>query len=587
MSVAKGPESSPSRLASGLLPQCHTCRKRRVRCDSTRPACHKCIAKGVQCLGYGRQKPLVWLHGGGNQNQYLVGGTQSVPKRRKKGRPKIIIAKEDVEEPKKSPEGVKINTSEVSDLVQAASDIPRYLDKFDPLRAPETLDFNYPLDIKVVVSTIWYFNKYIYPEVDPIVYYQDLPTIDPKSWQDDISNMLFQILVSVVATHRAVKSQTDEKVSLGHEIYQYKQQAFRRLSFELGNPATQLGDLTLVCVLTLLLAETQQSAYGEWLAHFEGATKIIELKGGVKFTLDRCPQIKSSLTCYLLADVLGATTSRNVLSMSDASRQLGYSKDLPHIFCNGSESFVPCPNELFDYIIRINYFRALSAHAVGTNNMMIDFANIQMLLQNILSFSAPNWADGMVQHYANTAVIPHRKTTGDFIIRPDRDIWLQIATIYQAAILLYCIRSLALDFQGLILASYSSDTAADMISYVTVQDIQIVARQTLSDHLGKIFAPGSDLLRQSLARVVTWPLFIAGVEAGDHFEDATALRKLVLSAFGRLSRALGTLHFRDARAFLENEYRRRDSISIAGNPDYRCWWDDVFEQLPDRCAFFV
>ncbi|PGH15588.1 hypothetical protein AJ79_02370 [Helicocarpus griseus UAMH5409] len=588
MNSMKNSESPPPRGSSGLSPQCHTCRKRRVRCDSSRPACNKCIAKGVECLGYGKQKPLIWLQGGGNQNQYLVEGSNSEPKKRKKGRPKIIVAKEDVEEPKKSPEGEKDSASEVLDLVATASEASKSLTKIDLQHVPEALDIRYPLDFKVVVSTIWYFNKYIYPEIDPIVYYQDLPAINPKSWQDDVSNLLFHILVSVVATHRAVKSQQEDQVSFSREIFQYKQRAFQRLSCQLRNPKTQLDDLTLICVLTLLLAEIQLSAYGQWVPHFEGASKIIELKGGVKAVLDRCPIAKSGLTYYLIADVFGATTSRDVLSMTDASRQLGYLTDLSHIFRNGSETCVPCPNKLFDCIIQINYYRALSAHSIGTNSMLVDFnSDVQSLLQSILSFSAPNWADSMTQYYAATAVVPHGKATGEFI-QPDRSHWLQIATVYQAAVLLYCIRSLALDFEGLILASCpSNSTTTNMISYVTVQDIQIVARQTLSDNLGKIFPPKSDLRQQSLARVVTWPLFIAGVEAGDCFEDTLALRELVTSSFERLSRALGTLHFLDARNFLVDEWARRDSIIAAGNPHYQGWWSDVFGHLPEKCAFFL
>ncbi|OJD15978.1 hypothetical protein AJ78_03810 [Emergomyces pasteurianus Ep9510] len=588
MSSGKSSESPPSGGVSGLPPQCHTCRKRRVRCDSSRPACNKCIAKGVKCLGYGKQKPLVWLQGGGSQNQYLVEGNNLEPPKRKKGRPKIIVAKEEVKEAtKQTPEPEKDEMSEVLELVETASDFSNSLINLDHQQIPETWDFKYPLDIKVVVSTIWYFNKYIYPEIDPIVYYQDLPTIDPKGWQDDVSNLLFNILVSAVATHKTVKSQQDDQLSLGREIYQYKQQAFQRLNCELRNPKTQLGDVTLICVLTLLLVEVQQSAYGGWLAHFEGATTIIELKGGVKAVLDQCPILKSALTCYMIVDVLGATTSRKILSMAGASRQLGYSEDLCHIFRNGSETFVPCPNKLFDCVIHINYYRALSAHAIGTHGMLMDFGNdIQSLLQRILSFSAPGWADSMAQHYATTAIIPHGKAPGEFI-KPDRGHWLQIATIYQAAVLLYCIRSLALNFEGLILASCASETTSNMISYVTVQDIQIVARQTLSDNLAKIFTPGSDLRGQSLARVVTWPLLVAGVEAGDRFEDALDLREFVTSSFVRLSRALGSFHYRDAKTFLMNEYNRRDSIRRAGNSDYQCWWGDVFENLPDTCACFT
>ncbi|KAK2052602.1 hypothetical protein LY76DRAFT_325870 [Colletotrichum caudatum] len=40
---------------------CWSCRRRRVRCDSIKPACVKCTRAGIQCLGYGPTKPLLWV----------------------------------------------------------------------------------------------------------------------------------------------------------------------------------------------------------------------------------------------------------------------------------------------------------------------------------------------------------------------------------------------------------------------------------------------------------------------------------------------------------------------------------------------
>ncbi|KAK1569358.1 fungal-specific transcription factor domain-containing protein [Colletotrichum navitas] len=40
---------------------CWSCRRRRVRCDAIRPACVKCTRAGIQCLGYGPTKPLLWV----------------------------------------------------------------------------------------------------------------------------------------------------------------------------------------------------------------------------------------------------------------------------------------------------------------------------------------------------------------------------------------------------------------------------------------------------------------------------------------------------------------------------------------------
>ncbi|KAI5918971.1 fungal-specific transcription factor domain-containing protein [Camillea tinctor] len=40
--------------------KCWTCRKKRVKCDGCLPTCFKCKKTGRQCLGYSKNKPLVW-----------------------------------------------------------------------------------------------------------------------------------------------------------------------------------------------------------------------------------------------------------------------------------------------------------------------------------------------------------------------------------------------------------------------------------------------------------------------------------------------------------------------------------------------
>ncbi|KAH8902996.1 hypothetical protein BR93DRAFT_919671 [Coniochaeta sp. PMI_546] len=46
--------------AQGPSRSCHNCRRRRLRCDRSRPTCLKCTANGQQCLGYGAL--LRWTH---------------------------------------------------------------------------------------------------------------------------------------------------------------------------------------------------------------------------------------------------------------------------------------------------------------------------------------------------------------------------------------------------------------------------------------------------------------------------------------------------------------------------------------------
>lgn len=45
------------------MEKCWTCRRRRHKCDGARPHCTKCLASDLECLGYGKTKPLSWVNG--------------------------------------------------------------------------------------------------------------------------------------------------------------------------------------------------------------------------------------------------------------------------------------------------------------------------------------------------------------------------------------------------------------------------------------------------------------------------------------------------------------------------------------------
>ena len=130
--------------SASSAPQCHNCRKRRIRCDSALPTCKKCARKGIDCPGYGKKKPLVWLEGGGYQNQHLTEGNKpsSERKPRKSGRPRIVVAKDDDQ---KMTIGTLIRANPTAHGLRP---IIRGV--------PETLDVKYPMETKLVVGSLWY-----------------------------------------------------------------------------------------------------------------------------------------------------------------------------------------------------------------------------------------------------------------------------------------------------------------------------------------------------------------------------------------------------------------------------------------------
>ncbi|KAL8367129.1 hypothetical protein RB595_008889 [Gaeumannomyces hyphopodioides] len=62
-----------SELGHSIAPvSCWTCRRRRLRCDSRLPTCAKCAKAGYRCLGYGPDKPLVWVGLGRRTSKKVV-----------------------------------------------------------------------------------------------------------------------------------------------------------------------------------------------------------------------------------------------------------------------------------------------------------------------------------------------------------------------------------------------------------------------------------------------------------------------------------------------------------------------------------
>lgn len=143
-------------------PQCHSCRKRRIRCDATRPACQKCRDRHISCPGYARQKPLVWLADGGRQNEYIRAEAEEGGVRggRKKGRPKMLVAppttrtaEEGERKKKEEEEQEDAKSREMVLLIRGSVDKgPQYL----RFRVPRSLDLWYPETVKEVVSTLKY-----------------------------------------------------------------------------------------------------------------------------------------------------------------------------------------------------------------------------------------------------------------------------------------------------------------------------------------------------------------------------------------------------------------------------------------------
>ncbi|QRW20074.1 Fungal Zn(2)-Cys(6) binuclear cluster domain [Rhizoctonia solani] len=60
---------------------CRTCRKRRKRCDMSKPSCNSCLKGGYECLGYDYDHPRLKIHRSHSDNALInISADESIPK---------------------------------------------------------------------------------------------------------------------------------------------------------------------------------------------------------------------------------------------------------------------------------------------------------------------------------------------------------------------------------------------------------------------------------------------------------------------------------------------------------------------------
>ena len=171
-----------------------------------------------------------------------------------------------------------------------------------------------------------------------------------------------------------------------------------------------------------------------------------------------------------------------------------------------------CPSNLFIEIIRINRLRQeLSLSAIVESHHCAHDA--QSILTRIESFGSKEWAQS----------------------RDQKDDWQLIASIWQSAIVLYCIISLQ---------------AVGILPSTTEMDI---VRMRHRDRLLKDLKAATPL--KQLKKISTFPLCVLGVEAGYHIQQSTQIwieRQLEDHA-----RLLGSNSPFKAREVLRRYWRRK------------------------------
>ncbi|KAF3014286.1 hypothetical protein E8E14_011768 [Neopestalotiopsis sp. 37M] len=334
------------------------------------------------------------------------------------------------------------------------------------------------------------------------------------------------------------------------------------------------------------------------------------MRGGLEEIVSKNAYFKPLVAFFIAIDVIAATTAPSTHPNMYAATlmALQYHKVEDGIFqCNLAIS-MPCPEELFQTLILVNYLRAIIRRTNLTSNR---HAGTRMVLEKLDSFSAPQWAlkmkyfrgwketgDGVqfddkvavgVGAASPTTTRSSSTSSQDTTPGPSRasprpkrespdtpeprtsitDLWLNVAIAYRSAILLYAVRTLITDVPEDKEYLHVTDGG---ISPDTLAARCLESRRALAECLIPIFADPTSA--HDFGKLVYFPMFVCGMEleADDH-----GAQDWVTHGLETVGTACGTLGPISAA----EELRGYWAASAECKRGERVTWDGWFERRPD------
>lgn len=246
------------------------------------------------------------------------------------------------------------------------------------------------------------------------------------------------------------------------------------------------------------------------------------------------------------------TTTAPWVEADRARRQLELIPLLPTLYGNGLGTCFPCPPDLLRDIILVNHLRSRldgPTAPYSTNRLP---ATLE-LLQRIRQFSPQNWAAEVkmvTQHDGTGGTGLERTAGGSSGPLPNRVSswdWQRLASIYQAAVALYCISSLVCYDVGR--SSQTQSCTGHKEACLGVSQMRDAYCGSLLHHLRVLAADPKAQLR----RLVIWPLIIAGIEV-DPADEAS--RRFIEGQLAWSSSTLGIASPLVGRRFLQGLWQR-------------------------------
>ncbi|KAJ2903871.1 c6 zinc finger domain-containing protein [Zalerion maritima] len=255
-------------------------------------------------------------------------------------------------------------------------------------------------------------------------------------------------VVTMALAHYKITCNPPRDEKYDERILYHRGNALQALKKSVCEDGLRAKQLTLSSILTLMYAEMQQAPDDSWRQHFKAGIAIIDHHGGPKKLAEDAPNMKIVMAFMVVVITMSLTTSppKTPLPSIVKPDMFDFARELYNI---GLYPNFPCPAPLFLEIMRINDLRyryavsdqAQEVHGSGPEPDLGTEAH--NMLTSVVEFSPSDWA----------AIDPP--------YRADRTL---VAEIYQSAVMLYLLHSLARLFNNSQSSLYTGHTSYQSLS---------------------------------------------------------------------------------------------------------------------------
>lgn len=343
------------------------------------------------------------------------------------------------------------------------------------------------------------------------------------------------LLTCVVATHKTLRGLGNNDVLL----LEHQAIAARELNslIQQTNQAPLYAQI-LDAMTMFIGVQVQQSVYGPWRVHLDGAKSILNISPE---SLSTCN--KEDVHFLAITDIYGTTTTPSKLLSSDmVAHHIIYRRMLAQLNIDPLQTPTPVPNEILDATIAINIYRI--ERQIAERHSQHQQSSLDTIISKIEQFDSQKWAAGLSAEYQ-----PRSRSLST------------LAICFASATLLYLLQSCHI---------HSTSKFARWKSGVRRQ----AAYRDLKNSITSIFREKSR--NGTHYKIIFWPMVICGIESASQGGRIDFL----CENLEMMTVDLGSYSMREAAAFLRDLVELRQSRGASHGEIFEFDWDEIFARAP-------